>query len=229
MIYVSSGIQGSQFLTKKLLICKSFPGICLLLSPSFWPGRCRCWRLRYGTRRRAGRTKPENILWCIFLISLYRKIGKICKVWHIKACSVSNAHLKTPQHVRWPVPHARGDAGGVRQCPTCTISNVKNINIWKNAKNKSEKMQKNVHLSWPPRRPAGSPADQEGGAPPWLPETTIIFRCYHIHSDLDQDSFMYCCTHYFHLFWNICNWREAKDLIWNGTLSEIFSLGVLLI
>ena len=83
MIYVSSGIQGSQFLTKKLLICKSFPGICLLLSPSFWPGRCRCWRLRYGTRRRAGRTKPENIFWCIFLIFLYRKKREIVVIWNL--------------------------------------------------------------------------------------------------------------------------------------------------
>ena len=42
-----------------------------------------------------------------------------------------------------------------------------------------------LHLSWPPHRPAGSPADQEGGAPPWLPENTqFIFLSFYLFLSL---------------------------------------------
>ena len=47
--------------------------LCLIqikISPSFWPGRCQCWRLRCGTHLRAGRTKPERFFMYLFCICI---------------------------------------------------------------------------------------------------------------------------------------------------------------
>ena len=68
-------------------------------------------------------------------------------------------------------PSCQGRCQRYEAKPHLEIQRCKNVKKEKSKK----KIQRNVkkscsHLSWPPHRPAGSRADQEGGAPPWLPE-----------------------------------------------------------